>query len=122
MILDKITLSGMEFYAYHGCSAEEKVVGTRFKVDLVLYGNFYAAAQSDNLDKAVNYTEAYEVVKTVMENPVNLLEHLCQKIMNDIGLSFPIIQKTTVTVYKLNPAIGGKTDWVSVSMSRVRKV
>jgi len=33
----KILLSGMEFYAHHGCFKEERQVGAHFKVDLVFY-------------------------------------------------------------------------------------
>jgi hypothetical protein len=28
-----ISVEGMEFFAYHGCFAEEQVIGTRFIVD-----------------------------------------------------------------------------------------
>ena len=110
----KIILSGMEFYAYHGCFAEEKIIGTHFKVDAVLHFDITEAAKEDNLHKTVNYQAVHGLVKKIMEQPANILEHLCYKITHRIREEYPTITKTEITVYKLNPAIGGKTAWVAV--------
>lgn len=106
----------MEFYGYHGCFHEEKIIGTRFRVDLILHCNVTEAAISDDLTKTVNYQEVHRIVKSVMSHSVNILEHLCYKIIEEIRQQFPQITNCEATVYKLNPAIGGKTDWVAVSM------
>lgn len=112
----KIILSGMEFYAHHGCFEEEKIVGTRFKVDVVLHCDVTEAAIHDDLTKTVNYQEVHGVVKQVMQKPANILEHLAYKIIQDIRRCFPIVTHCEATVYKLNPSIGGKTDWVAVEI------
>ena len=112
----KIILSGMEFYAYHGCFEEEKVIGTHFKVDAILYYDITEAAMHDDLNKTVNYQVVYGLVKEIMEQPANILEHLCYKITSRIKQHYPAITKTEITVYKLNPSIGGKTNWVAVTM------
>jgi dihydroneopterin aldolase len=59
-----IEIEGMEFYAYHGCFAEEQIVGNKFMVDLRLEANCAKAKISDNINDAVNYQTAYEIVKT----------------------------------------------------------
>lgn len=106
----------MEFYAYHGCFQEEKIVGTRFKVDLVLHADLTEAAVTDDLTKTMNYQEVHGVVKLVMEQPSDILEHLCYKIIQEIRRRFPQVVNCEATVYKLNPAIGGRTEWVAVAM------
>jgi dihydroneopterin aldolase len=111
----KIILSGMEFYAYHGCFVEEKIIGTRFKVDVVLYGDFIAAAKEDDLQKTVNYQSVYKDIETVMKQPVNILETLAFKIIEVLKKNYLQIDKVKATVYKLNPALGGKTEWVAAS-------
>lgn len=112
----KILISGMEFYAYHGCFNEEKIIGTRFKVDVVLYYDVSEAAKTDDLRFTVNYQEVYGLVKEIVSQPVNILEHLCYKIITKLNTQYPSLQKADVTVYKLNPAIGGKTEWVAVNI------
>lgn len=112
----KIALSGMEFYAYHGCFAEEKIIGTRFKVDVCLHCDVTEAAILDDLSKTVNYQQVHSIVAEVMKESVNTLEALAYKIIKKLKENFQIIEKAEVTVYKMNPAIGGKTAWASVSM------
>ena len=112
-----ITISGMEFYAYHGCFAEEKVIGTRFKVDAVIHCNFMEAAQEDNLEKSINYQKIYALVKEEMAVSSHIIEHVCFRIMKRVKAQFSEILQCKITVYKLNPAIGGKTEWVAVTMN-----
>ena len=110
----KIYLSGMEFYAHHGCFEEERQVGTHFKVDLVLEYDAMQAAIMDNIDDAVNYQTVYLEIKTIMQQPVNLLETLCLKILSMLKEKFPQVIHAEVTVHKMNPALGGKVGAVSV--------
>jgi len=115
-MISKIFLSGMEFYAHHGCFKEERQVGTLFKVDLVLEYDAAQAATSDNVVHAVNYQTVYSDVKEVMQHPVNLLETLCQKILFMIRKLYPQVIHAEVTVHKINPALGGKIAAVSVTL------
>ena len=117
-----IALSGMEFYAYHGCFPEEKVIGTHFKVDAELHCDFMEAAQQDDLEKSINYQKVYALVKEEMSVPSHILEHVCFRIMKRLKKQFPEIFQSKVTVYKLNPALGGKTEWVAVTMKNKYKM
>lgn len=110
-----IIISGMEFYARHGCFAEEKVIGTRFRVDLKLSTSVLEAAQHDDLSKTVNYQAVYKEVKIIMNEPVNIIETLAFKILQMVSVKFTSVVHAEVTVYKLNPSIGGKVDSVSVT-------
>jgi dihydroneopterin aldolase len=107
----------MEFYAYHGCFPEEKVIGTHFKVDAVIHCNFMEAAQQDDLEKSINYQKVYALIKEEMAISSHIIEHVCLRIMKRLKTRFPEILQCEITVYKLNPAIGGKTEWVAVTMS-----
>ena len=111
----RIKLSGMEFYAHHGCFKEEQHIGTFFKVDLILEYDATQAAQNDDVTQTVNYQTVYIEVKKIMEHPVHLLETLCNKILSMLKEKFPQIIHAEVTVYKINPALGGKVEFVSLT-------
>ncbi len=48
----------MEFFAHHGCFAEERIVGTHFLVDLSMEYDTSKAEISDNLEETIDYLSA----------------------------------------------------------------
>jgi len=112
-----IRLSGMEFYAHHGCFFEERHVGTRFVVDVSLFYDAAQAILSDDVALAVNYQTVYSEVKEIMKHPVNLLETLGQRILSTIKEKYTQVVHAEVVVRKSNPALGGKIEEVSVTCS-----
>ncbi len=109
-----ITLSGMKFYGYHGCFDEERIVGTRFIVDLSLTCDATKAVETDKVEDAVNYVAVYQTIEKVMKEPVHLLETLADKILRAVKEEFPV-EHVSVKVCKLNPPLDGQTDYVAVS-------
>jgi len=115
-MISKVHLSGMEFYAHHGCFEEERLVGTYFKVDVVYEYDALQAAQTDDISHTVNYQTVYSEIADIMQHPVNLLETLCQNIKSTLKQKFPVVLHIEVTVSKINPALGRKVAFVSVTM------
>lgn len=113
-----ITISGMEFYAYHGCFAEEKIIGSQFLVDIEFYSSTENAEFSDDLTKTVNYQTIYELVKAEMEVKSNLLEHVARRIMDSIYTHFPYLGSSQIVISKLNPPVGGKVQKVSFTLRK----
>ncbi len=113
-----IEIEGMEFYAYHGHFEEEQIVGNRFIVYLRIEGNTSNAATTDNLNNAINYQTAYNIVKKQMKLKSHLLENIAGRILDAIYQEIEGIKKVTVKISKLNPPMGGKIDKVSVTMSK----
>lgn len=116
-----ICIEGMEFYAFHGHFKEEQIVGNRFLVDLTIETDMQKPAISDNLKDAVNYQDAYQIVKTAMEKKSHLLENIAGRILDSLFTGLAGISSATVKVSKMNPPVGGKAQSVSVVMSRKRK-
>lgn len=115
--MGKILIEDMEFFSFHGHYQEEQIVGNRFLVTLEMVYDSIAAAKSDELEDALNYQTAYEIVKKEMGTPAKLLEHLCQRILNALDDHFGNqLIKTKIIVSKMNPSMGGKIDRVSVEM------
>lgn len=111
-----ISIEGMEFFAYHGCFAEEQIIGTKFRVDLFIEVNTEKAEHSDHLNDTVNYQAVYELVNAEMKLKSKLLEHLARRILDKIKSHFPAVDHATIKVRKLNPPLGGKIDFVSVEL------
>lgn len=115
-----IELKNMEFYAFHGCYAQEKTVGNRFIVDLSYTVDATVAASSDNVADTVSYLDVYGVVKRQMEITSDILENVADRIITDLAETFPAIETMSVRVSKMTPPLGGQIERVSVSMDYVR--
>jgi len=113
-----IQIENMEFYAFHGHFKEEQIVGNKFLVDLKIETDMTRPSETDNLKDAVNYQQAYQIVKKQMEKKSYLLENIAGRILNAIYEEMDGIKKVTVTVAKMNPPMGGKIGSVSVVMER----
>lgn len=111
-----ISIEGMEFFAYHGCFKEEQLIGTKFIIDLFITVDTSNAEEKDNLDDTVNYQEVFRLVKKEMEVTSKLLEHVGNRILKRTKEKFPQIEKATLKIRKMNPPLGGKMDFVSVTL------
>ena len=116
-----IRIQQMEFYAYHGHFKEEQIVDNKFLVDLSIEANMDTASLSDDLKDAVNYQQAYQLVKAEMEKKSHLLENIARRILDVLCDELAGIEKVNVEVAKMNPPVGGKMDCVSVSLGRDRE-
>ncbi|MEI6142536.1 MAG: dihydroneopterin aldolase [Mariniphaga sp.] len=113
-----IEIEGMEFFAYHGHYAVEQVVGNRFIVNLTLGTDCEKAAESDNLEDALNYQIVYEVVSEEMNIKSRLLEHVAGRILDRLYGKFGELTHAKIKISKLNPPMGGQIDRVSVTLER----
>ncbi|OCA91584.1 dihydroneopterin aldolase [Pseudobacillus wudalianchiensis] len=119
--MDKIYVTGMEFYGYHGVFPEENKLGQRFRVDAVLDVSLQKAGQSDDLEDSVNYGEIYKVCKEIVENRTfNLLEAVAEHISFALLESFPKVAACTIKVIKPDPPIPGHYNHVAVEITRRR--
>ena len=111
-----IEIEGMEFYAFHGHFEVEKIAGNRFVVNLKIESDCSKAGKSDKLEDTLDYQKAFLAVREEMAVSSDLLEHVCQRIIQRIKAEFPEVQKVLVKVSKLNPPMGGQIEKVSVTM------
>ena len=115
--MGKISLEGMEFFAYHGCYKEEQIIGTKFIVDLQVTIDSAIAEESDHLKDTLSYVHLYQAVKGEMEMKSHLLEHVAKRIIESLKSGFPAIQKIELKISKVNPPVGGKVGHVCYSTS-----
>jgi len=118
--MSKITLENMEFHAYHGCLEHEQEYGNTYLVTLSIDVDTTVAEQTDHLNDTLNYKMVYNVVKTEMEKPTNLIENVARRIITTVFLTFPQVKKSFIKVSKLQPPVGGKVQSVSIELEETR--
>jgi len=116
--MGKIELTDMEFHAYIGHYDEEKIVGTKFLVDLVVETECTTAGKSDKLEDALDYQIVYKIVKAEMSVVCNLVENVANRILDKLFENFENISWAKIKVSKLNPTLGGKIGAVSVILEK----
>jgi 7,8-dihydroneopterin aldolase/epimerase/oxygenase len=113
-----IKLENMEFHAYHGCLEHEKRNGNTFLVTVTMDMDTSQAELSDKLVDTLNYQFVYEIVKTEMEIPSELIEHIARRIQDKIMSQLTGINVLTVLLSKLHPPLGGKVQSVSIELEK----
>ncbi len=112
-----IQIENMEFYAYHGHFKEERVVGNRFLLDITIKTDLTPAANSDNIEDALNYQVVYNLIKDEMQKQKShLLEHIGKRIIDRLKNNFSNIEELTLKISKINPPLGGQVEKVSIIM------
>lgn len=121
--MDKIYVNQMMFYGYHGVFEEEKKLGQRFYVDVVIDINLQEAGVSGDLQKTINYKEIYDIARDIVEGPSqDLIESVGEKIASALLLRYHAILHCKITVTKPDPPIQGYYSSVAVEINRSRHV
>ncbi len=98
--LDQVRLVGLEARGYHGVFDLEKSEGQTFRADVVLHVDNRAAAISDDLADALDYSVLAEQVVSVLTGaPADLIETVAERIAA-VALANPAVQAVDVAVHK----------------------
>ena len=113
----RISLSNLEFYAFHGVLEQERIVGGSYLVDIALDVNVTATAYNhDELSGTVNYAQVYEAVKAEMMVPSKLLEHVVMRIVRRLLDDFSLVRQVEISLTKVNPPMGASCKGASVKL------
>lgn len=116
--MDRVLVTGMEFYGYHGVLAEEQRLGQRFVIDVELGVDLAPAGISDQLEDTVNYVEVYRIVKKLVEDSrFQLIEALAESIAGEL-LRCVSVKEVLVRVHKPGAPVPGIFGSVSVEIKR----
>lgn len=113
--MDVLTLSGLQYHARHGYYQQERDDGNDFEVDLVFHADLGTAGAADDLEQTIDYQQAEQVVRGVMEGPpVKLIETLATRIGEQLFARFDAVQKLEVRVRKLHPPIESPATYAQI--------
>lgn len=117
---DRIVLSGIEVFAYHGVLEEEQSDGQLFAVDVVVEVDLTAAAASDDLDETIDYgLLADRIHERVAGERWNLIERVASRVA-ELVLEDPRVTSTEVTIHKPQAPIAVPFRDVTVTLQRSR--
>lgn len=116
----KIVISGIEAFAYHGCTGEEKEKGQVFLVDIELEYEAARAVDEDDLAQAVDYDAlASRVYELVTVERYDLIETLAARIGERVMETTPA-SRVLVRVHKPQAPLRHEVAEVAVEMTFAR--
>jgi 7,8-dihydroneopterin aldolase/epimerase/oxygenase len=119
--LDRITLTGLRAYGYHGVLPAEREEGQEFVADAVLWFDTSPAAAADDLSLTIDYGAlAGRLAEIISGEPVALIETLAQRLAAAC-LADERVQHAEITVHKPDAPVGVPIGDVSVTIRRSRR-
>lgn len=98
---DRIVLTGLRCYGYHGVFPEERREGQEFLVDVTCWADLCPAARGDDLALTLNYAELAELAHEVVTGqPRDLIETVAAEIAERAMKRFSLLHAVEVTVHK----------------------
>jgi len=120
-VTDRIELTGIRGFGFHGVFDEERKTGQDFVVDLSIACDLHEAGLNDDLEATLNYGVLAISVQQILEgSPVNLIETLAERIAVEI-LKHERVISVRVTVHKPSAPIAVPFDDVAVVITRGRE-
>ena len=117
---DRIELTGLECFGYHGVFEEEKKTGQPFIVDVTCWLD--TAGIEDDLSRTVNYAELADVAANIVEGPSrDLIETVAAEVAETAMKRFEMLHAIEVTIHKPKAPIPRTFADVAVVARRSRK-
>ncbi|MBP1600562.1 MAG: dihydroneopterin aldolase [Acidobacteria bacterium] len=112
--MDRLTLANIRLMPRIGVTPGERRQPQLCQADVTVWGDFEAAAATDDLERALNYSRIHEkVVESAHAREFNLIETLTYQIARDILRSFPV-RKVNVRLRKRPASLADKLDFIEV--------
>jgi len=112
-----IALRQIRFFGHHGLHKEERKTGNEFEIELLVYYHTGKAIIA-SISETVNYVGLYNLLKTEMQVPRDLLETFLMETAEKIHNSYPQVEKVDISILKLHAPIAGLQGTVGVHYSK----
>lgn len=120
---DRILISDLHFFGYHGLLPEEASLGQRFQVDLACDLDLSEAGRSDDMTKTVHYGEIISTVESVVTTRrYKLIEALAEAIAAELFGKFERIERVRVRIDKPGAPVPFPTGLIAVEIERSRAI
>lgn len=111
-----VEIKNLRIKAAHGVFPQERIVGNIFEVSLKICYPMAQAMLHDSLHGTISYADVIELVKTIMKQPVQLLEHVAYNIRRALLETYPQITGGDIRVAKIQPPVAAELDEVAVTI------
>ena len=117
-MLGEIIIDELQVTTIIGCMDSERTTKQPLTISLAIQYDMQKAAETDTIDKALNYAQLSEDIKTYVEASEHyILESLAQKIF-EIVFKYPQALKASLFIYKPNAISYTKRVGLKVSQTR----
>jgi dihydroneopterin aldolase len=118
---DRIILTRIGVFAYHGVHEEEGRLGQRFYISIRAGLDLGPAGRSDDIAQSVSYAEiAARVQEIAVMQRFKLIEALAEAIAGDLLAAFPRLDEIEVTIEKPGAAVAALLENIAVTITRSR--
>ena len=101
----RIELRDVHLWAHHGVMAQEREIGAWFTIDISIALGSCSGAVNDNIEGTVSYADVYEILRSEMAIPSNLLENVCKRISERLYETFEHITGIEISLCKLMKSV-----------------
>jgi dihydroneopterin aldolase len=113
---DSIRLAGVKLRPRIGTTLEERKLPQECEADLTIWGDFEAAAATDDLDRAIDYCRVLATMQeTAAACEYTLLETLAYRIVRNVLRGFPV-NRVHLKLRKRPAVLLGQIDHVEVEV------
>lgn len=113
-----ICVNDFQIRGFHGVHPLEKKTGCIFSIDLCV--SFQKEAHIQQLDDSIDYENLLAIIKRHMQTKRDLLETVCQDILDEIYKTYPEVSRVEITIRKLDPPVENFKGSLSVNMVQIR--
>lgn len=117
--MDRITISNLEVFAYHGVLKEENSLGQKFLICAELYTDTTEAAGEDDITKSINYSSVCKEIAAFLKgHTYKLIETTANRLARHLLLRYPRIEMLRLEIKKPWAPILMTLETVSVIIER----
>ena len=116
---DAIHIKGLTFFAYHGVFSQERDLGQKFIVSLILYTDLSAVGKNDDLSTGICYKDVIEsTLEFCTKNTFYTIEALASGLARSLLCTFTKISSVDITLEKPNASINAVFENICVHIHR----
>lgn len=120
-MLDKISLSQIQIFAYHGVYPEEQKLGQKFIISVDLFADLSKICRTDNIQDGFCYGETTQkIIHFCLHNRFNTLEALAHALGKYLFFINKMLHNIVIKIEKPNAPINCHINGVSVEIHRQR--
>lgn len=116
-----VGLLGLQLQGSIGVYDREKHNGTTLELDVWIFGDLKPAISSDQLEKSLNYELLEIIVQEAVQKGNHLLEPVANKILEQILVEMPLVEKARIELKKLNPSLRNPCNASAIRLSLKRQ-
>ena len=120
--MDKIHITGLELYAYHGVNPEEKRDGQTFILDITLHADLTKPRRTDDLNDTINYASVRKTVQRAFTSEsYDLIERAAQVVCEANLTEHPKVEKVHLLLKKPEAPMNAKFAYVAIETELTRR-